>query len=332
MDRPRIKTESPEHTMTSLFSRLWTAVSRCRGFGLGLAVLLASRTPALAAEAARTFSTPEAAVAALSDAVTRTNRTELLAILGPGGADLVNPDVVQAAKELAEFARAFAESNRLVQESEDRHILEIGSGGWPFPVPLVGKDGGWSFDTEAGKAELLNRRIGGNELRTLEVMRAFVQAQREYASRDLDDDEVLEFAPRILSTPGTKDGLYWPPELDGGISPMGPLVAAAQGEGYLKPDAGDSGPRPYQGYLFRVLDRQGAHAPGGKYRYVINGNMIGGFALLAWPVGYGETGIMTFIVNQQGRVYQKDLGPRTGRIAPGIKAYDPDPTWSVSQD
>jgi hypothetical protein len=160
-----------------------------------------------------------------------------------------------------------------------------------------------------------------------------VDAQREYASRDRNGDEVLEYAQRIASTPGTKDGLYWPPELDSEISPLGPMVAEAQNEGYgMKAKGANTSREPFHGYFFKILTSQGKRAPGGKYSYIINWHMIGGFALVAWPAQYGESGIMTFIVNQQGRVYQRDLGPRTGKLAPAMKAYDPDPGWSVSPD
>jgi hypothetical protein len=176
----------------------------------------------------------------------------------------------------------------------------------------------------------VNRRIGRNELAVLDVIRTYVEAQREYASADRDGDEVLEYAQKIASIEGAKDGLYWPPDLDGTLSPLGPLVAEAQAAGYRK-DA-DSGPQPFHGYYFRILTRQGKHAPGGAYDYIIHGNMIGGFALVAWPAEYDGSGVMTFIVNQQGRVYQKDLGSRTGKIAASMKTYDPDETWCSSPD
>lgn len=304
----------------------------CVGGLTGVALTLLTAPTLSAAEKGKTFASPEDAVAALANAVASTNRTDLHAIFGPEIDALVNPDVVQAENEFSSFAKRFGEANRLVRESATRQTLEIGHEAWPFPVPIVEKDGSWVFDTAAGAEELLNRRIGGNELETIEVLRAYVLAQREYASRDRDHDEVLEFAQNVLSTPGTQDGLYWSPETGGEISPLGPLVAAAQAEGYRKSTGETSGPRPFHGYLFKPLLRQGPHAPGGKYGYVINGNMIGGFAMLAWPVSYEETGIMTFIVNQQGRVYQKDLGPRTAKIAKGIQAYNPGPGWTVSPD
>ena len=307
----------------------WISTAR-RALGFALALFAAAQVNA--AETGTTFATPEEAVAALAGAVNTTNRTELHAIFGPAADDLVNPDAVQAANEFAEFAAALGETNRLVRESDTRCVLELGNDPWPFPVPIVQEDGRWFFDTAAGRDELLNRRIGRNELETLKVVRAYVQAQREYASRERDGTEVLKYAQNFLSTPGNKDGLYWSPEPDGEISPLGPLVAAAQAEGYRKSTGEKSGPQPFHGYLFKILTRQGKHAPGGKYDYVINGNMIGGFALVAWPAEYGETGIMTFIVNQQGRVYQKDLGPQTAKTVGAMKAYDPDKTWTISPD
>jgi hypothetical protein len=212
-------------------------------------------------------------------------------------------------------------------------VLEVGADAWPFPIPLVKAANGWHFDTEAGLEELLNRRIGRNELDVLRVMRAYVQAQRDYASRDRDGDEVLEYAQRLFSSAGQADGLYWPPDLNGEISPLGPLFAYAQAEGYgTRLPATQTGPRPFHGYLFKILTRQGKGAPGGKYNYIINGNMIGGFALVAWPAEYGESGIMTFLVNQQGRVLQKDLGSSTARIVRKLSAYGPDRSWHVSAD
>lgn len=308
----------------------WISTAR-RALGFALALFAAAQ--ANAAETGRTFATPEEAVAALAGAVNTTNRTELHAIFGPAASDLVNPDAVQAANEFAAFASALVETNRLVRESDTRRVLELGDEHWPFPMPIVQKDGRWFFDTVAGKEELLNRRIGRNELETLKVVRAYVQAQREYAAKDRDGTELLKFAQKIISTPGAKDGLFWSPDFDGEISPLGPLAADAAAEGYGKgkKNPGDE-PQPFHGYLFKILTRQGKHAPGGKYDYVINGNMIGGFALVAWPAEYGQSGIMTFIVNQQGRVYQKDLGPQTVKTVGTMKAYDPHKTWAISPD
>ena len=302
-----------------------------RALGFVLALFAAAQVNA--AEIGKTFATPEEAVAALANEVKTENRAELHAIFGPAADDLVNPDAVQATNDFAAFAAALGETNRLVRESDTRLVLEVGRDHWPFAVPIVQKDGRWFFDTAAGKEELLNRRIGRNELATLKVVRAYVQAQREYASRERDETQVLKYAQKIVSSPGLKDGLYWSPDLDGEVSPLGPLMADAEEAGYRKHlKSTDAAPQAFQGYYFKILTRQGKHAPGGKYDYVINGNMIGGFALVAWPAEYGQSGIMTFIVNQKGRVYQNDLGPKTGDIASRLKAYDPDKTWTVSAD
>jgi len=301
----------------------------------GLALALASSLvlTGSAAEFGKTFTTPEDAVAALAAATSAKDTVALHALFGPAGDDLENPDRVQATNELNTFTAAFGQSHRLVRQSDARCVLEVGTDSWPFPVPIVKQDGRWLFDAEAGKDELLSRRIGKNELDTLQVVRAYVDAQRDYASKDRDGNQVLKYAQKLYSSPGRQDGLYWSPDLDGEDSPLGPLVAQAQGEGYaLQAKNESSAPAPFHGYYFKILTRQGKHAPGGKYNYIINGNMIGGFALVAWPAEYGESGIMTFIVNQQGCVYQKDLGPKTASTTKAMKAYDPDPTWSVSLD
>jgi hypothetical protein len=305
----------------------------------GLLAALALVFP-LAMQAANTesvgkrFATPEEAVASLRSATAAADTNALRIILGPAAQDLQNPDRIQATNELKSFSSALAQTNHLLHLSGTRVILELGDDLWPFPVPIVKQDGGWFFDTAAGKDELLSRRIGTNELGTLEAVRGYVDAQREYASADHDGDEVLEYAQRLVSSPGKHDGLYWPPEFEGGLSPLGPLVAFAEPEGYSpelrEEEEVERG--PFHGYYFRILTRQGKHAPGGKHDYVINGNMIGGFAMIAWPARYGESGIMTFIVNQQGRVYQKDLGPKTSKIVGKMKAYDPDSSWTLSPD
>ncbi len=300
---------------------------------LALALLFGAHQVIRANETGKTFATPEEAVAALVRATGAQNGDALRAIFGPAAADIENPDRVQATNEFNTFTAALNTTNWLDHESDTKCILEVGTNSWPFPVPIVKKDGRWHFDTEAGEQEILNRRIGKNELAVLDVVRAYVDAQREYASRDRNGDEVLEYAQHLASTPGTKDGLYWPPGSDGEISPLGPLVADAQGEGYKVRSSGqDTTQAPFHGYYFKILKRQSKHAPGGKYDYVINGHMIGGFALIAWPAEYGESGIMTFIVNQQGRVYQKNLGPKTEKLAAGMKIYDPDSSWMVSPD
>ena len=289
-----------------------------------------------AAETNKVFATPEEAVSALIAATSARDKSALHSLFGPAGAELENPDRVQSTNELNNFTEAFQETNRLARLSETDYVLEVGKDLWPFPVPIVKKDNRWFFDTEAGKDELLSRRIGQNELFTLEIARAYVDAQRQYASQDRDGDRVLEYAQRISSSDGKTDGLYWPIELTSEESPLGPLVGDAQAEGYFTEKENDNdastAPQPFHGYLFKILLRQGNHAPGGKYDYIINENMIVGFALVAWPAEYRQSGVMTFIVNQQGRVYQKDLGEKTGEIVKAMNTYDPDPSWELSPD
>ena len=304
-----------------------------KGGSLVMALALGLPIATSAADTGETFATPEESVSALVRATTAESGEALRSIFGPAAAELENPDRVQATNEFNKFNAALSATNLLVHESDTKCVLELGTNSWPFPVPIVKKDGRWFFDTAAGKEEIFLRRIGNNELSTLDVMRAYVDAQREYASRDRNGDQVLEYAQRLASSPGAKDGLYWPPDLDGEISPLGPMVAEAQGEGYrMQRKEPDTAPEPFHGYFFKILTRQGKHAPGGKYSYIINGHMIGGFALVAWPAEYGVSGIMTFIVNQQGRVYQKDLGTKTEKVAAALKEYAPDLTWSVSKE
>jgi hypothetical protein len=279
------------------------------------------------------FATPAEAVNALGQATSTTNRAAFQKLFGPDNRWLANPDTVQGTREIDDFNAAFAANNLLVTNADKSVTLIVGTNGWPFPIPLVQTNQGWYFDTDSGREEILDRRIGRNELDVLNVMRAYDDAQREYASRDRDDSKVRKFAQRLASSPGKTDGLYWPLSLNGEVSPLGPMVAEAQTQGYFGKDSTNaSGPQPFHGYYFKILTRQGKNAPGGKYDYVINGNMIGGFALVAWPAQYAQSGIMTFIVNQRGEVYQKDLGPNTANIARKMTAYDPDNSWQLSPD
>jgi hypothetical protein len=303
---------------------------------VGLAVLILSwhiLQPASlrADQPGKLFLTPAEAANALGEAARATNRTAFHIIFGPDADWMANPDTVQGENEIANFNDAYASTNWLARKSDTQMTLMAGTNAWPFPVPIVKGNGGWYFDTTAGREEIINRRIGRNELAVLDSIRAYVDAQREYASVDRDGSRVLKYAQKIVSSPGKTDGLYWPEDLNGEASPLGPLVADAQNQGYFKKKpTEETGPRPFHGYYFKILTQQGKHAPGGKYDYVINGNMIGGFALVAWPAEYGETGIMSFMVNQEGRVYQKDLGKDTDSIARKMTAYDPDSSWQVS--
>ena len=296
---------------------------------LAFALLLFLPNP-LWAQGEQRFSSPDAAVTALKTAVEARDTNALHAIFGPTGHSLMAVDVVEAAEEREAFMRRVREKIALVASSASKRDLLLGADGWPFPVPLVKRDGQWLFDTAAGKEEILNRRVGRNELGAIQVCRAYVEAQREYASLDRLGDQVLAYAQHLRSTPGTHDGLYWSTRTGDAPSPLGPLVAQARLEGYRQQTKILSDTQsPYHGYYFKILTRQGRHAPGGKYDYIINGHMIAGFALVASPAEWGNTGVMTFIVNQQGTVYQKNLGPKTPSAVKSMTTYDPDPTWTA---
>jgi hypothetical protein len=280
----------------------------------------------------QTFSGPQAAVNALVAAATSHDTNALQVIFGPEEKDLISPDAVQATEAFNTFVQRLTEKVRLITNSDSNITLEIGADGWPFPFPLLQQNGQWYFDTAAGKDEVLARRIGRDELGAINVCGAYVEAQREYASQDRMGDGVLAYAQFLHSTPGAHDGLFWPAKSGEELSPLGPLVAQARVEGYHRTAKMlNDEQAPYHGYYFKILTRQGKHAPGGKYDYLINGRMIAGFALVAWPAEWGNTGVMTFIVNQQGRVYQKNLGPKTAKIAGRIAAYDPDATWTPAR-
>jgi hypothetical protein len=296
---------------------------------LGFALAALWCPTALPAAGEQRFDSPEAAVRALSAAVQNQDTNSLRAIFGPAAQELMSPDAVQASGERELFGRRLQEKMDLVRESDSRVVLQIGAGGWPFPIPLVQQDGHWFFDVPGGKQEVLNRRIGRNEIGAIQVCRAYVAAQRDYAGQDRNGDEVLEYAQHLRSTAGTHDGLYWPLRTGDELSPLGPLIAAARVEGYRRQNRIMADTQsPYHGYYFKILTKQGRDAPGGKYNYLINGRMIGGFALVAWPARWGNSGVMTFIVNQQGKIYQKNLGPRTSSLAGRMTTYEPDSTWT----
>jgi hypothetical protein len=278
-----------------------------------------------------TFQSPAEAMNALIAAAKAKDNAELRKLLGATLDDIESGDPVQNADDLESFAKHAAEATRVEQTDDRKAIVHIGNADWPFPIPLVkdASSGQWYFDSAAGKDEILNRRIGDDELKTISVVRAYVDAQREYASQDRMGDSVLQYAQKIKSTAGQHDGLYWPVAEGEDESPLGPLVAEAQDEGYGKKLG--SGHQPYHGYFYRILTKQGPATPAGAYDYVINGRMIAGFALVAYPAQYGNTGIMTFIVNHQGKVYQKDLGPGTTDVVSQMDTYNPDDTWTLVQ-
>jgi len=281
--------------------------------------------------AQKVFASPDEALQALIAAVTAKDHQTLRAIFGPAAQELEPGDPVEQATEFNHFAGELLERNELIKEGENKATLIIGDEKWPFPVPIVKKDTGWLFDTEAGRQEILTRRIGHNELLAIRVCRAYLDAQREYYNMpEQEGDQIPKYAQRLISSPGKRNGLYWPTAKGDKESPLGPLVAAAREEGYMqKRPTGEKGRRPFHGYYFRILKRQGSSAPGGKFNYIINNNMVAGHALVAFPSRWGVSGIMTFIVNQRGRVYQKNLGPNTAEIARKMKEYNPDLTWKL---
>jgi Protein of unknown function (DUF2950) len=276
--------------------------------------------------AQKTFASAEEAVKAAVAAARSDNDKEMLAIFGTQAKEvLFSGDAVADKQRRGEFLAAYDEKNRLVTEGENT-ILIVGKQDWPFPIPLVKKGQSWIFDTNKGKEEILNRRIGENELFTIQVMLAIVDAQREYAIKDRNRDGLLEYAQKFPSDPGKKNGLYWEAKQGEPQSPLGPIMTRARSEGYKgKPS---TTPSPYHGYYYRILTAQGKNAPGGAYSYLWRGKMIGGFAVVAYPAEYGNSGVMTFIVNYDGKVFQKNLGPNTASIARGMKEYNPDSTWS----
>jgi hypothetical protein len=291
-----------------------------------------------------TFASPQEALQALVAAAKAKDRAALAKLFGPEHEQLLSGDEVEDNQDLAEFANAVQESAQLQKVSDNKYTITVGRDNWPTPVPLIQKDGKWRFDSKAGLEEVLNRRIGENELSAIATCRAYAVAQWEYYTEgDWDHDGVAEYAPKLISTPGHHNGLYWETPEGENPSPLGKLIAAASAEGYASAKqtteaAGKGGSdkeqtsfdrAPYHGYYFKILTRQGPHAPGGKYGYLINGNMIGGYALVAYPDKWGNSGVMTFIINQQGRVYQKNLGPTTGKLASAMTEYNPDLSWKL---
>jgi hypothetical protein len=310
----------------------WLRWIRLFASSLSLVFLTLALPGRAAAADEQTFSSPQEAVNALVMAARTHDTNALHLIFGPAEHDLVSPDAVQAAEGFKMFVQHLTKKNQLFTNNDSKVTLEIGTNGWPFPIPLVKQDGQWFFDTAAGKEEILARRIGRDEIGAINVCTAYVEAQREYASQDRLGDGVLAYAQFLRSTPGSHDGLFWPAKPGEELSPLGPLVAQAHGEGYHRTAKMMNDQRaPYHGYYFKILTRQGKHAPGGKYNYIINGRMLAGFALVAWPAEWGNSGVMTFIVNQQGKIYQKNLGSKTAKIAQAITTYDPDDTWSPAQ-
>ena len=276
---------------------------------------------------ARTFDTPAAAVDALVAALRSNDQAALHAILGPGSSKLLDSgDRVADAESRKRFLAAYEVRNALVARGTDRVVLQVGADDWPWPFPLEKVAGRWTFDSRRGAQQIVDRRIGRNEIAAIRTALAVVDAEKLYFQLAAKSG-TGEYAQRLASAPGRHDGLYWPQAEGEPESPLAPLVEQAQDEGY--PGELVAGkPSPYQGYFFRILAGQGPNAPGGAMDYRVNGRMTKGFGLIAWPARYGASGIMTFVVNQDGIVFQKDLGPRTDTIAPAMKLLDPDLSWA----
>jgi len=297
---------------------------------LVLAWLLLSHPASAATAAAQsTFATAEQALDGLVAALRSGDVEAIEKVLGPGSEALVNSGDPVADKNARErFLAAVAEGSKPMKRDNGSVVFAVGKDEWPFPIPVATTGSGWRFDAKAGAEEIVDRRIGSNELNTINVCLAYVDAQREYATEDRNRDGFIEYAQKFLSDPGQRDGLYWPAQVGEEESPMGPLMVSAQAEGYSFAHGRST---PYYGYYYRILKAQGPHATGGARDYLIRGHMIGGFALVAFPASYGASGIMTFIVNQDGQVYQQDLGPKTAEIAAKMTLYDPDPSWKNAQ-
>jgi len=276
-----------------------------------------------------TFASPEEAAAALAAAMRSDERKQIWRVLGPGASKLIRSgDPVQDNDAREAFVAAYDQSVKFERSGDAKATLLVGPDDFPFPYPLVMKNNRWQFDAKQGDEQVLDRRIGRNELSAISVCLAYVDAQREYAALDRNGNGLLEYAQKLSSTPGKHDGLYWKTAEGEAPSPLGPLAASARSQGYGRAGPGE----PYHGYFYKILTGQGKDAPGGAYDYVVNGKMIGGFGLVAYPARWGNSGVMTFICNHDGVVYEKNLGHETQGIASKMTLFNPDTTWQKSKD
>jgi len=276
-----------------------------------------------------TYASPEEAAKALADAIRTDERKLIWRVLGPGASKFIRSgDPVQDEDAREAFVAAYDKSVKFERAGDTKATLLVGPGEFPFPYPLVAKNGRWQFDARQGNEQVLDRRIGRNELAAIKVCLAYVDAQREYANRDRDGNGLLEYAQKLTSTPGARDGLYWETAAGEPPSPLGPLTANARGQGYVRNGTGN----PYHGYNYKILTGQGKDAAGGAYDYIVNGRMIGGFALVAYPARWGGSGVMTFICNHDGVVYERNLGKDTVATASAMTVYNPGAGWEKSKD
>lgn len=278
------------------------------------------------------FATPQDAAMALAEAVRAQDPAALLAVVGPDSKSwLFSGDNVADREDWQKFLAAYDQKHSISEETDGRAALVVGDDDWPFPAPLVRRGDGWVFDAEAGREEITSRRIGQNELDTIQTLLAIVDAQRDYAAEDPDGNGFNDYARRFLSTKGKRDGLYWPVEEGQPPSPLGQLIADAAGEGYAVKQSKTKRheAKPYHGYLYRILTAQGKDSPDGAYGYLVADKMLGGFAVLAYPAKYDASGVMTFIVNHNGVVYQKDLGEDTAAVAGAMRTYNPNSSWTI---
>ncbi len=275
----------------------------------------------------KTFKTPEAAVQALIKAAQAKDIQALLGLLGPLAKPIIaSGDPVADKNARDNFLANYKAKNSLDKSVADKATLNVGEDDWPFPIPVVKQDGAWYFDSAAGAEEMINRRVGENELATIQSCLAYVDAQQEYYLRNVSKDPLQHFANKLVSSPGKKDGLYWPAAENEPQSPLGEEFVVARAEGYFA--TGTPKGAPFHGYVYRILKSQGPNAPGGAYDYEVNGELFGGFGLIAFPAEYGSSGVMTFIVNQDGVVYSRNLGPNTQRVAMGVVEFNPDSMWT----
>jgi len=280
----------------------------------------------------KTFASPAEAVRALVKAAEDGNQDEMLAVLGDDGKELVySGDPVQDKTGMEKFVKSYKTKHAIVAEDDNTRILQVGANDWPMPIPIVNDGGKWRFDTAAGKEELLYRRIGGNELGAIAACRGYIDAQKDYAAEGHDGLPAGIYAQRLMSSPGKHDGLYWETAEGEPTSPAGPLLAEAGGQGYEGEGLGGKS-QPYHGYLYRILKAQGAAAKGGAKNYLSDGNLSGGVALVAYPAEYKVSGVMTFLIDQDGVVYEKNLGENTAETAKAMTEYNPDSSWHKVKD